>query len=71
MTDQPKPVTLLDPAEVDALLDLVVGSAPSPEAVAATEAAKLRLLRPPLRVIEGGDGWDPEALFEHRLYGGG
>jgi hypothetical protein len=71
MTNQHTPVTLLDPAEVDALLDLVVGTSLSPEAVASIEAAKLRLRRPPLRVIEGGDGWDHEALFEHRMYGGG
>ena len=57
--------------EVDALLKAVAGTALSPEGAALVEAARAKLLRPPLRVIDGGEGWDPEALFEHQMYGGG
>jgi hypothetical protein len=69
--DTSKSVPLLDEQEVDALLQAVAGTVLSPEAAAVAEAARTRLLRPPLRLIDGGEGWDPEALFEHRLYGGG
>ena len=70
MSEQPKLVPMLDPAEVDALLDLVDGTTLSPEAAAVIEAVRVRLLRSQLRVIEGGAGWDPEALSAYNLHNG-
>ena len=52
---KPKPVPLLDEAEVDALLQLVAGTVLSPEAAEVGEAARARLMHPPLRVIDGGE----------------
>jgi hypothetical protein len=71
VTQESKPVTLISEAEVDALLEAVAGMVLSPEAAAMAEVARARLLRSQLRVIDGGEGWDPEVLFEHRMYGGG
>jgi hypothetical protein len=61
-------VPLLDEAEIDALLKAVADTVLSPEAAAVMDGVRARLLRPPLRVIDGGEGWDAEALFEHRAF---